>query len=62
VSYLLLDEVEFAQGQHDKDEDDAETRRQQLDVLVHRTITFIVKTENTNNFVQNFFFFLNNIL
>ena len=44
--YLLLNEVELSQWQHDEDKDNAESGCQEADVLGNRTITLIIKAEH----------------
>ena len=45
--YLLLNEVELSQWQHDEDKDNAESGCQEADVLGNRTITLVIKAEHT---------------
>ena len=44
--YLLLNEVELSQWQHDEDKDNAEAGRQEANVLGYCTVTLVIKAEH----------------
>lgn len=44
LCYLVFYEIEPSKSDNDKDQDDADANRKEVNIVVHRTISFIIET------------------